>query len=94
MYYKFSANRISGDGNVVFPDQLIIDDEGVTYQRQKVIGCTQTKIRYESISSVTIDKHLIFADVTIETNGGMKVSAFGFSKRDAKMILSIIQSRL
>lgn len=93
MYYRFSAKRISGNDNVVFPDELLIDDEGVTYQKQKVIGCYRTKISFESISSVSIDKHLIFADITIETIGGMKVSACGFSKRDASMIVWLIENR-
>ena len=27
MAYHFTASRVSGDGNVVFPDQIIIDDD-------------------------------------------------------------------
>lgn len=27
MTYEFEACRVSGDGNTVFPDELIIDDE-------------------------------------------------------------------
>lgn len=27
MAYRFTASRVSGDGNVVFPDQIIIDDD-------------------------------------------------------------------
>ena len=30
MIYEFSASRVSGDGNAVFPDEIIIDDEEET----------------------------------------------------------------
>ena len=93
MYYKFSAKRISGNGNTVFPDVIIIDDNGVIYQKQKVIGTNRTNIGYDSISSVSIDEHILFADIIIETNGGMKISAYGFSKRDARMILQLLETR-
>ncbi|MCH5318858.1 MAG: PH domain-containing protein [Paramuribaculum sp.] len=93
MYYRFSAKRISGNGNTVFPDELIIDDESITFQKKKVIGYSRTKITFESISSVSIDKNLLFADITIETNGGMKISAYGFSKRDASMIVGLLENR-
>lgn len=35
-YYEFEASRVSGDGNAVFPDELIIDtDEEVVYSPMK-----------------------------------------------------------
>lgn len=93
MYYKFTAKRISGNSNAVFPDVLIIDDDSITYQKQKIIGCRQTKISFESISSISVEKNLLFDDVTIETNGGMKVTAYGFSKSDVAMIVRLLENR-
>lgn len=39
-YYKFEAWRVSGDGNAVFPDEIIIDDEEevVIHRKPKLIG--------------------------------------------------------
>ena len=90
MSYHFSASRISGDGNSVFPDEIIIDEKSVTYRKQKVIGSKETKINFEAIGCVSIDKHVIFADIIIETRGGMSVRANGFSKSDAERILNLL----
>ena len=45
MAYEFTASRVSGDGNAVFPDKLIITDEFVIYRKSRVIGYKETKIR-------------------------------------------------
>lgn len=40
MTYKFTACRVSGDGNAVFPDEIIIDDEeeALIYRKPRIIG--------------------------------------------------------
>ena len=90
MYLTFTASRVSGDGNAVFPDQLIIDDECVVYRKSRVIGRKDIKIRHEAIGCVTINKHLLFADVTIETRGGQVIVARGFTRSDTEQIASLI----
>ena len=32
-YHHFTASRITGNGNAVFPDEIIIDDDIVTYRK-------------------------------------------------------------
>lgn len=90
MIYHFSASRISGEGNAVFPDEIIIDDDSITYRKQKVIGSKETKINFSAIGSVSVDKHILFADIIIETRGGMCLRANGFSKSDAERIVSLL----
>ena len=90
MYYEFTASRISGDGNAVFPDKLIITDDGVIYRKGRVIGYKEIKIRHSAIGSVSLDKHLLFADIIIETNGGQRITARGFSRSDASMIRDLL----
>ena len=90
MYYEFTASRISGDGNAVFPDKLIITDDGVIYRKGRVIGYKEIKIRFSAIGSVSLDKHLLFADIIIETNGGQRIIARGFSRSDANMIRDLL----
>lgn len=94
MPYEFEACRVSGDGNAVFPDEIIIDDDGVTYRKPRVIGCKEIKVRYRAIGSVSVNKHLLFADIIIETNGGQTICAKGFSRDDAEEIVELIDSRL
>ena len=48
------------------------------------------KIRHEAIGCVTINKHLLFADVTIETRGGQVIVARGFTRSDTEQIASLI----
>ena len=74
----------------VFPDKLIITDDGVIYRKGRVIGYKEIKIRHSAIGSVSLDKHLLFADIVIETNGGQRITARGFSRSDANMIRNLL----
>lgn len=92
MTYKFEACRVSGDGNAVFPDELIIDtnEEVVIHRKPRLIGCKETEIRFGSIASIQIDKHILFADITIETRGGREIIARGFTRDDADKIKELL----
>lgn len=90
----FTASRVSGDGNAVFPDEIIITDDYVLYRKPRVIGSKEIKVRFQAIGSVSIDKHILFADVIIETNGGQTICAKGFTRDDAEEIQEIIDSMM
>lgn len=85
----FTVSRVTG-GNAVFPDNIIITDEFFIYRKAKVIGYEEKKIRFAAIGSVSINKHILFADIIIETNGGQIIVANGFSHSDAKRIASLL----
>ena len=89
-YYEFTACRVSGDGNAVFPDKIIIDDEYVIYRKSRVIGRKDIKIRHEAVGCVTLNKHLLFADIIIETRGGQVITAHCFTRSDAEQISELI----
>lgn len=90
--YHFYASRISGENNVVFPDEIIIDtDERVLiHRKQKLIGSKEIRIGFDAIASVVCDKHVLFADIIIETNGSQLISGYGFSRSDADKIKSLL----
>lgn len=92
MTYEFEASRVSGDGNAVFPDEIIIDDEEevVIHRKPKLIGCKETKISFGAIASIEINKHIIFADIIIETRGGREIIARGFTRDDADEIKDLL----
>ena len=92
MLYEFEASRVSGDGNAVFPDELIIDDEEevVIHRKPKLIGCKETEIRFGAIASIQIDKHILFADIIIETRGGREIVVRGFTRDDADEIKELL----
>lgn len=90
MAYYFTANRITGAGNVVFPDEIIIDDDIVTYRKGQLVGYKETKINTAAIGCVSIKAGLLFADIIIETKGGMTIRARGFSRSDASTIRNLL----
>ena len=90
----FEASRVSGDGNAIFPDEIIIEDDCVIYRKPRLIGSKEIKVRYKAIGSVSIDKHILFADVVIETNGGQMICAKGFTRSDAEEIRELIDAML
>ena len=92
MRYSFSACRVSDTSNVVFPGQIIIDDEEevLIYRKSRVIGCKESRVRFGAIGSVSISKGLLFVDIFIETKGGREIVAQGFTRSDAKEIVNLI----
>ena len=91
MAFEFTASRVSGDGNAVFPDKLIITDEYVIYRKARVIGYKETKIRLSAVGSVSVQQHLLFADIIIESKGGNMIEARGFSRSDARKIANLLE---
>ena len=91
MAFEFTASRVSGDGNAVFPDKLIITDEFVIYRKSRVIGYKETKIRMSAVGSVSVRQHLLFADIIIESKGGNMIEARGFSRSDARKIANLLE---
>ncbi len=89
MHYEFTASRVTG-GNAVFPDKIIITDEFFIFYKAQVIGYEEKKIRFAAIGSVSLRKHILFADIIIETNGGQVILANGFTHSDAKKIVRLL----
>lgn len=92
MIHIFTACRVSGDGNVVFPDEIIIDDEEevLIHRKPRVIGCKETTVRFGAIGSLSVNKKVLFADIVIETKGGREICARGFSRSDAERIAKLV----
>ena len=86
----FTASRLSGNDNSVFPDKLEIDAVNVTYFKGTVTGYRSMVIARANIASVYIGSGLLFADVVIETTGGKEIRASGFKKRDAREIINLL----
>lgn len=91
-YYEFEASRVSGDGNAIFPDEIIIDEdeEVLIHRKPKLIGCKETKVSFGAIASIEVNKHVLFADIIIETKGGREIIARGFTRDDADEIKDLL----
>lgn len=90
MTREFTASRVSGKDNGIFPDKLIIDNDFVIYRKARVIGYKETKIRLSAVGSVSVQQHLLFADIIIESKGGNVIEARGFSRSDAREIAELL----
>ena len=100
MKYKFSSSQVvmaaHGEiSNALTPWHVIIDtnDEtvSVTKRNKYLIGVDQDTIDFRHIRCVSIDEHLLGADIRISTSGGT-LTAYYFSKSDCKRIKKILLS--
>ena len=89
MSYQFKASHITS-GNMLCPDKLEIDDEKVTFYKAKLIGHESTVIQRSAIGSVSLNAGLLFAAIIIETKGGQRTIANGFTRSDAKRIQQLL----
>lgn len=86
----YEASRLSGDNNALFPDKLEIDAFNVTYYKGTLVGYRKTIIARVNIASVHIGSGLFFADIVIESTGGLTFKAQGFKKKDAMAIVALL----
>jgi len=86
----FTANRISGKKNALFPDRITVNSRNVIYEKGEIIGHKRLLISRENISSVYINENIFFAEIIIESRGGQKIIAKGFSKSDVRQIVDLL----
>ena len=48
---EFTACRVSGDGNAIFPDKIIIDSlrKELVYRKSRLIGYKETRVGFDAI---------------------------------------------
>lgn len=87
----FTANRISADHNILFPDRIDVEDDRVVYSKRALIGYQTTVIQRVSISSIRLVSNFLFADIIIESSGGRRIEINGLSKSDAREVYRLLQ---
>lgn len=87
----FIASRISSQDNVLFPDKLEIGPYEIVYYKGTIVGYKTVVIQRSKIASVRVGAGLLFANIYIESSGGGTIIARGFTKSDAKRILSFLR---
>jgi hypothetical protein len=86
----FRASRWS-KGNRLFPTQVRVSPTAVARYTPQWIGRQEESIHIAHVASVRIDTKLFFADIFIETSGGVSpVSCYGHYKKDAVRIKELI----
>lgn len=87
----FRASRWAR-GNRLFPTQVAVTPTSVIQHTPRWIGAHEESIHIAHVASVSVDTHLIFADVLIETNGGADpIRCHGHAKGDAVQMKALIE---
>ena len=87
----FRASRLS-KGNRLFPTQVAITPSSVVHYTPQWIGRLEQSIHIAHVASVSIDTHILFSDVLIETSGGTDpIKCYGHHKRDAVRMKELIE---
>ena len=82
---KFIASRLS-EGNKIFPAEIIINEAGLEVKIPGFFSGDSKFINFNEIAVVEINTPLIGFSTLNFFHGGIKISAHGFSKSDAKQI--------
>jgi len=86
----FRASRWSR-GNHIFPTQVAITPTGVVHFTPQWIGRLEQSIHIAHVASVSIDTHILFSDVYIETSGGTDpIRCYGHHKQHAVKMKGLI----
>ncbi|MCP4140056.1 MAG: PH domain-containing protein [Chloroflexi bacterium] len=88
----YTSNRLTS-GNALFPDEVIVANDGIHFIKRRVLGSDEEIIIYAKIASVKLKSGLLFADLTIETTGGSQpIFINGLAKGDAQEIKDAIRA--
>ena len=89
--HVFRASRLSA-GNRLFPTQVQITPASVVHYTPRWICHREESIHIAHVASVSIETHLMFSDVFIETSGGARpVRCHGHRKRDAVRMKELVE---
>lgn len=87
----YASSRLTS-GNLLFPDQVIVADDGIHFIKNRLFGSDEEIITYGKIASVKLNSGVLFADLTIETSGGSQpIFINGLPKNDAQEIKETIR---
>ncbi len=89
---RFKASRLS-PGNLIFPTVIEVTSKHVTRIKPSWVTCTEESISIRQVSSVTVKKGILWADITIHSSGGTSpLLSSGHTNADAEAIKDLIES--
>lgn len=99
MRYTFSSSiaamAANGTLNTITPWEVIVDttEQTITVRKRNkiLIGVDEDTLAFRFIRRVTVDQHLIGADITIQAVGG-KLTAKCLDKSDCKRIKDLLMN--
>ena len=89
--HVFRASRLTR-GNLWFPTQVSVTPSSVVQFTPEFFGAREQSIHLAHVASVLIDRNLFFADIMIESSGGIDpVRCHGHRKKDAVEMKRLIE---
>ena len=87
----YQSSRLTS-GNLLFPDSISVETDGVHYNKRRLIGGDEEIINYRQLSSIKISNGICCANLLIETSGGSEpIVMNGLGKGDARGIRDSIK---
>ena len=87
----YASSRLTA-GNFLFPDRVIVAEDGIHFIKNRFLGSDEEIITYGKIASVKVNSGMLFANLTIETSGGSQpIFINGLPKNDAQEIKEAIR---
>jgi len=92
---KVFKSKFTRGGSALRPDVITITDTKMIYTKRNsnLIGKDEKTIKIEEIVEISIDTHLIGADLIVKTRGMGRIKIESFDKNDIKEIKRIIEQR-
>jgi hypothetical protein len=91
MVHRFSASRLS-PGNRLFPTVIEVSDRHVTRIKASFAGRVEESISLRQVSSVTIQRGIVWADVIVHSSGGTDpLRSRGHTVADAARLKGVIE---
>jgi hypothetical protein len=88
--HEYTSSLLFG-GSAVFPENLSIDDQKVTWEKRSLFSKNSKYIQIKNITSVHINTSLTGASISIHSNGFGIIHASNFRNSDVKEIKSLIE---
>jgi len=91
MVHRFRASRWSA-GNRLFPTVLEVTDRHVALIKPSLAGRTEESIGIRQVSSVTVSKRALWAEIVVHSSGGVDpLRSIGHPHADADRLKHIIE---
>ncbi len=91
MSNTYKASRWT-QGNLIFPDTISVEQDGVHYSKRRLLGSNEEVINYSHIASVRVKNGIFFSSLSIETSGGSQpVTMNGLTRGNAKALKELVQ---
>ena len=88
---RFYASRL---GDPITPDEVIMNEKGVTFLVKNIFSHQDSFVFYEDISGVEIESGIILSNIRIMMRARPPMTIENFSNDDARQIKELILQRV